>query len=160
MPSFVESNICKSHQNCIPCRRDPKFRENFEKQFGKWECPLSIPIDAKDEQFPAGAIEHHRQVLKQIEDQKRKTEAAQVALEELSMVLTGENLVRLELIRTTFIPQTKTAIKCSNSGKQIGEVDQVCCGGTIKKVPAYECQKHTLCTDRKCMGCTDFSTKR
>ena len=95
-----------------------------------------------------------------MEERQKLGQEAQVALEELSMALSGENLVRIEKIRSIFFPQTKSASKCVNSTKQIGEVDQVCCGGTIKKVTAFDCTKHTVCTDKKCQGCQDFEIKK
>ena len=161
MPMFIESDICKTRQNCVPCRRDPRFRENFEKQFGgKWECPMGITIDAPDEKFPPEIIERYKVFQKQMEERQKLGQEAQVALEELSMVLTGENLVKLEKIRSIFFPQTKSASKCANSTKQVGEVDQVCCGDTIRKVAAFNCIKHTICTDKKCQGCQDFVIKK
>jgi hypothetical protein len=159
--SFTENQICTSRQNCVPCRRDARFRENFEKQFnGAWECPLKIPIDATDEQFPKDIIERYKEFIRAHEERQKKAMEAQVALDELAMVLTGEDLRKIELIRTLFFPQTKAASKCQNSTKKIGEVDQVCCGGTIKKVDTFDCSKHTLCTDKKCQACNDFISKK
>lgn len=161
MASFIESEICKSRQHCVPCRRDAGFRENFEKQLGgSWTCPLNIPIDASDSDFPKDILDRYNEYKKQIEERQRIMMEAQAAFEELSMAMTGDNIARLEKIRSAFFPNTKTAMKCVNGIKQIGDVDQVCCGGTVKKVAAYECKKHTLCTDRKCQGCSDFAPKK
>jgi len=161
MLKFDESDICKTRLNCIPCRREVKFRQQMEKKFkGPWECPLGIPIDAKDEQFPPEIFERFLEQKKQIEERQRIYQAAVTSFEELSMVLSGDNLARLESIRTAFLPQTKIASKCQNSVKQIGKIDQLCCGGTIKKVAAFDCSKHTICTDKKCHTCSDFTLKK
>lgn len=161
MSKFTESDVCKSRQYCVACRRDPRFRENFEKQTKEalGECPLGIEIDAKDDKFPKDILDRYNQQQEQMKESQRKQELAKEALDELSLVLTGENLTRLDTIRSVFFPQTKVASKCKNSSKKIGEVDQVCCGGKIKKVDTFDCSKHTLCTDRKCNTCPDFTTK-
>lgn len=133
----------------------------MEKKFkGSWECPLNIPIDAPNESFPKEVWQAHLNRIKLEEENKQRQAVVINAFEELSMVLTGENLTRLEIIRTYFLPSTKKAERCENSTKQIGEVDQLCCGGTIKKVSAFDCRKHVLCTDKKCHSCNDFVAKK
>jgi hypothetical protein len=158
---FTKEQVCKSRHNCIPCRRDAKFRGHFEKQYGgPWECPLNIPIDAKDDAFPEEVLKRYREMLEKQEERSKKTKEVEILLDELVMATTGEVSEKIEKIRSFFFPNSKIATKCSNSSKQIGEVDQVCCGGTIKKVPAYNCSKHMICTDKKCQGCQDFTQKR
>ena len=158
---FTQEQVCTSRQNCVACRRDSRFRDHFEKQYGgKWECPLNIPIDAADEAFPVEILTRYKEVLKMQEERQKQMQEVQTTLDELIMTSSGDTLAKVEKVRNFFFPHLKSATKCVHSTKQLGEVDQVCCGGTVKKVAAYDCDKHTLCTDKKCQGCQDFSQKR
>jgi hypothetical protein len=161
MPSFNDSPICQSRLNCIPCRRDKAFREKLEGQFKeKWTCPLNIEIDAPDSDFPPDILEKFNNRKEEMDKIRKKHEEAKNALDELSMALSGENLERLSIIRDLFFPNTKEASKCKNMISVIGEVNQVCCGGKIKKVSAFSCKKHVVCTDKKCNACNDFDLKK
>jgi hypothetical protein len=156
---FTDTPQCTQRSACVICRRDKGFRDHFEKEFGQWECPIGLPIDAKDEQFPPEILAKHKEQEQRMKENQERLAEAKQAFEELSISLSGDNLLRLEKIRTVFFPQTKQAILCKRGGKQIGEVDQVCCGGTIKKVSTFDCSKHVICTDKKCSTCVDFERK-
>jgi hypothetical protein len=129
----------------------------MEQQHGSWECPEGIPVGAKLEELPQKAQEAYAQQQKMQEEQKKKMEEAQVALDELEMIVPPEGKDKINTLRGLFFPQTKTVAACKNGGEKIGEVDQECCGGKIKKVDAFKCSQHTVATDKKCQGCPDFA---
>lgn len=156
---FTETEVCKSKINCFACRREKPFRDSLEKQFGKWECPLGISLDAPDSAFPKETIEmQKRQEEAKEKEINRRKEIDNLFLE-LEMCLTGEALLKLHQLQILINPKIKESSKCRFGGKKIGEVDEPCCGGKIKKVDAYSCSKHSLTTNKKCFRCSDFSFK-
>jgi hypothetical protein len=159
MLNFLESKICLSRQNCVSCRREEAFRKQLESEFEVWECPLGIEINAPDDKFPKEVLDKYNKIKETMEENKKKYALATKAFEELEISLSGENLIQLELIRTAFFPNSKTAEKCKYVGIEIGKVDQKCCGGTIKKVSAFDCSKQVVCTDKKCKICQMFERK-
>jgi hypothetical protein len=154
---FITSPICTSQTNCFHCRNNKKFRTQMEQQYGSWECPDNISIGAKLEELPQKAQDAYMQQQKMQTEQRKKIEEAQIVLDELEMIVPPEGKEKINKIRSLFLPQTKTVVTCKNGGDKIGEVDEECCGGTIKKVDAFKCLQHTLATNKKCQRCPDFA---
>jgi hypothetical protein len=160
MPTFVETPMCKSKQNCVACRNDENFRKQMEQQFGTWECPLKIAIGTPLEQMPQEIRDSEERKRKQIEEAQKRQQAVQAALDALELVVPGNSLMHIDTIRSFMFPNTKTPAACANGGAKIGEVDENCCGGKIKKVDAFSCTTQTVTTARKCMQCMEFRKKR
>jgi len=158
--NFTDTPMCKTRQNCVQCRNNEDFRKHMEKQYGPWECPENIPIGASLEQMPdqSKQMEKRKQEA-QKEMQTRQLEMQQ-AIDELEQIVPPEGLPKVDKIRSMLFPQTKTPMNCMHGGDVVGEVDENCCGGKTKKVKAFNCQKHTITTERKCIKCNDFAKKR
>ena len=159
MPIFNETPICISRANCFHCRNNEQFRNQMKSQYGDWECPEKIPINAPIEQLPPKAQEAYRAMMEMQEKRNKQIEEVKVAINELEMVVPPHVRHLVDKIRSFVVPDTKTTDKCKDGGPKIGEVDQECCGGKINKVDAFKCAKHTVTTARKCMGCEDFTSK-
>jgi hypothetical protein len=129
----------------------------MEQQFGKWECPIDLPIGAPLEDMPQTTIDQVNRQREAQEQHKRRMEEMEFALTELDKIAGDAGRTYVNTIRTHALPKTKSAGKCQNSGKQVGEVDQECCGGKINKVAAYSCSLHIITTDKKCNQCNDFN---
>lgn len=154
--AFTEQHICTSRMNCFHCRNNEQFRSQMEKQFGKWECPIDLPIGAPLEDMPQETKDQVNKQKEAQEQHKKRIDDLENAIFELEQVVEGDAIIHLNTIRTYALPNSKTAEKCQNSGDSIGEVDQECCGGKISKVPAFSCSLHTITTNKKCSKCNDF----
>ena len=159
LQSLLETRVCASGENCIRCRNEEKFRKIIERDFGTFDCPKNIPINTPLDKFPQEIIDKHQKSAKTLEENKKRYQEALNAFEELELTSNSEDLKRLQKIREVFFPQTKNHEKCQYFVKEIGEVDEECCNGSIKKVKAFNCSKHTICTDKKCRNCNDFIRK-
>ncbi|MBD3404847.1 MAG: hypothetical protein GF411_01770 [Candidatus Lokiarchaeota archaeon] len=153
---FSETPICQSRANCYQCRNNERFREQMGKQYGEIECPENLPIGAELEQLPKKSQDAHKR-MKEMQDKRQKQiEEAKNILDELEMISSEEGKKLTDKLRSFIFPDTKTPNKCKHGGKKIGEIDEVCCGGTVKKKAAFDCGKHVITTEKKCMNCEDF----
>lgn len=157
---YTETPMCKQRTQCFNCRNNENFRKQMENQYGSWECPENIPIGANLDQLPQVAQDAHQKVIEMQEARAKQIEKVKIALDELEMIIGENGLDKLETIRNFIFPNSKIAARCTYNQKEIGEVDQECCGGKIKKVKAYRCEKHIITTDKKCVRCDDFMVKR
>jgi len=157
--NFVDTPICQSRSNCFHCRTNENFRKQMELEHGPIECPENIPIGAKLEDLPEKSQEAHKKMEEMQEKRKQQIEEVNMALDELQMISSDEGKKLVDKIRGFISPNTKTPEKCKHAGKNIGEIDEECCGGKINKKPAFSCKKHTITTAKKCMGCMDFESK-
>jgi len=76
MNNFTDFPPCKHRFACMQCRNDPKFIENMEKRFGKWECPEGISIGTSLEDMPEhiqGKIKSYQKRLKEKVKQEIET---------------------------------------------------------------------------------------
>ena len=157
--NFTETPICKSRANCFHCRNNEQFRQQMEQQYSSWECPEGIAIGAKLEDLPQKSQEAHKQMKEMEEQRQNQIKEIAIALDELQTICPQEGKRLIDKIRGYLNPQSKTPQKCKYGGGEIGEVDEKCCGGQINKKMAYECGKHSLTTEKKCMGCGDFESE-
>ena len=158
MSDFTETPICKSRANCFQCRNNENFRNQMVKQYGEWECPEGIKIGAKVEELPEKAQQTHKRMLEANEKRKKQIEEIKSSLDELRMIVPPEGNKIIDKITGLVFPDMKTPERCKHGGKKIGEVDQECCGGKIEKKAAFQCGKHTITTEKKCMTCEDYES--
>lgn len=158
--NFVDTPICKSRQNCFQCRNNMKFREQMELQYGPWECPEGISIGTSLEEMPEQVqeIERRRQEIK--EQQESNLARINILFDELESSISDNLYDKLVELRAMIFPNTKKANICEFGSEIIGKVNEECCGGKIKQVEAYKCNKHTITTDKKCSKCMDYKKKR
>jgi hypothetical protein len=153
---FTDTPICKQRTQCYNCRNNNGFRQQMENQYGPWECPENIPLGANLDQLPQVAQDAHQKMIEMQEARAKQLEEVKTAIDELEMIVGKNGLEKLEIIRIFLFPNSKTAVRCVQGGKEIGDVDEECCGGKIKKVKAYQCKTHIIATDKKCSRCTDY----
>ena len=143
--SFIESQQCKSHKLCHACRNDENFRKAMMQQHGgewgkdEWGCPLGIPLGSTGDQLPEEAREYLKEMEKRRKQHEERLEQIRANLDDLEMIVPEQGLEKLNAIRFHIFPHEKKASSCENGGNQVGEVDQECCGGKLKKVPAFQC---------------------
>lgn len=154
--SFTELSICKNRQICYACRNVDNFRERMSRQHGDWECPDNIPIGTPLQDLPQSAIDHHNYMLERQKRHKEKIAEAEIALNDLEMIVPAHGKHLLNNIRNVFFPQTKSPKECKYGGEIIGETNESCCGGKIKSVDLFACEKHESTTNKKCTRCEDF----
>ena len=158
--NFTATPMCQQKAQCFNCRTNEQFRKQMEANYGPWECPENIPIGATLEQLPQESQDMHNRMIKAQEDRKQKMLEMQIIFDELEMMIDGEAFDKLEKIKIFIFPQSKKAEFCTNGGEKVGEVDQECCCGKIKKVDVYKCTEHMIATDKKCATCDNFTTRQ
>jgi hypothetical protein len=145
---------------CVQCRQNEEYRAKLEKKFGPWECPLGIPVGASVEEMPEEVQRGEERRKTQIEAAKERDQRINDALDALEAMVPAEGYVYLDTLRAQFNPRIKNPETCAHGGNKVGQVDQECCGGKIKKVDAFECAKHGVRTARDCTKCKDWSKQR
>jgi hypothetical protein len=117
---FKDTPICQSRTNCFICRNDQNFRDQMEKQHGKWECPENIPIGTPLEKLPEKARQAHQSMMDMQAQRQKQIEEVQVALNELDMVVPEVGKTHVDKVRFFLFPNQKTIDKCKNGAQQIG----------------------------------------
>ena len=56
MTGFADTLHCQTHAHCYSCRNNEKFRADLIQNFGEFECPLGIPIDAPESAMPSRGL--------------------------------------------------------------------------------------------------------
>lgn len=153
---FSESPVCKSRANCFQCRNNENFRKQMEIQYGAIECPENIPIGAKTDQLPTKSQEAHERMQEMQAKRQQQINETSTILDELQMISSDEGSRLVDRLRALVLPNTKTPGKCKHGGNKIGEVTEACCGGKTTQKPVFECKKHIVTTERKCVGCPEF----
>lgn len=156
--NFADTPICQSRTNCFQCRNNENFRKQMEQQYGTIECPEGFAVGAKIDDLPTKSQEAYKRMIEMQVKRQQQIDELNSALSELSMIIPEEGKKLVDKIRNIISPQTKTPEMCKHGGKQIGEVEEECCGGQIKQKPVFKCQKHTLATATKCISCEDFAS--
>lgn len=153
---FTELPMCKNRLVCYACRNVDKFRERMQRQHGDWECPDNIQIGTPLQDLPESAVDYHNKMSERQERHKEKIAEAEIALNDLEMIVPENGKYLLNKIRNVFFANSKTVGACKHGGEIIGKTDESCCGGKIKSVDEFACKKHGSTTNKKCIRCEDF----
>lgn len=156
--AFSDTDICKSRSNCYQCRNNDRFRSQMEKRYGNIECPEGFQIGISIEELPEKSrISYNRIKEMEVKIENKKKEVSTL-LNELQMIIPKEGKDLVDKIRNLVLPNTKTPARCIYGGGKIGEIDEKCCGGKIVKKPTFNCDKHQITTEKKCVVCGDFKS--
>lgn len=158
--NFTETPGCIHRMMCVDCRNNESFRQKVESQMGPWECPENIPIGTKLEDMPKPIQEIHYKRQEQTKIQQEKIEKVKAALNSIEEVIPKQALGLLDLIRAYIFPQTAKSLLCKFNTGEKKEVDEICCGGKIKKVTGFICEKQGDASEKKCRSCNFFESKR
>jgi len=131
----------------------------MEQQYGEIKCPEGLDVGAKLEDLPEKSQESYKKMQEMQEGRKKQIEEVSLILDNLEMISSEEGKELIDKLRGFISPNSKTPEKCVHGGKEMGEVNQECCGGRIDKKTAYVCGKHIITVDKKCATCKDFKSK-
>ncbi|MBD3406193.1 MAG: hypothetical protein GF411_08795 [Candidatus Lokiarchaeota archaeon] len=158
--NFVDTDICKSRANCELCRNDDKFIKTMNKKYGSFECPLGIKMGTSIADMPdevRTSVIHSKKLR---EDMAQKRQDVSNALDELELIVPGDALTYVDIIRDFIFPNMKRPKDCIHSKSMMGKVKETCCGGKIEETDAFSCAIHHITTARKCNKCKDFKRRR
>jgi len=158
--NFTQTPGCVHRMMCVDCRNNENFRKRVEKQMGPWNCPENIPIGTTLENMPKHIQDnfHKREEQKRI--QQEKIDKVKIALDSIEQVIPEQALGLLDEVRTHVFPNTPKAPLCKfNTGETV-EVEEKCCGGKVKVVTGFVCEKKGPTSEKTCRSCRDFESKR
>jgi len=158
--SFLETPGCSHRIMCVECRNNELFREKIKNQMGDWVCPENIPLNTPLELMPQKIKDTQKNRQEQQNIQKERLEKIRISLDGIEEVIPEQALGLVDTIRAYIFPdKTKESFCKFNTGKT-KEIEQKCCGGKIKMVPGFVCEKHGDASSQRCRGCQDFESKR
>lgn len=169
---------CKSRLHCLACRGRTKFLEIMKSKYSLKDttCPLNIPLDAKFSDMPQEVKEARMKMNEErnkiIQDggivpnmypdqfsNKITIDNAFILLKDIKNSLNEEKKELVDKLYNSIFTHNKKVEYCVFGGEKVGFAEEVCCGGTVKKVDEFSCEKHEKTTERKCRMCPNFSLK-
>lgn len=157
-------DFCRNLNNCIPCRNQEKFREMLARRSNlsiDFECPRGIKIGTSEADMP----EEVKKMIRRQRDLQEKRRGLLLEAEESLSYLTEtypEEAHRFLRLREAFLPQAtveslKSPKTCMHSSGVVGKTKEKCCGGRIKEVDLFQCEKlHKGVTEKTCRKCPHY----
>lgn len=156
LSDFSESGQCKNRMFCVKCRNDEKFRKNIERQLGKWECPLHIPIGTGLNDMPLEVRERHIQKQRIQNDQVKKLDISEI--DNLYDII-DQLRYKIDEIVKNHLPQYVSPHRCIYNKGVNGEKEIECCGGKKIITDSYLCDINGTITVKNCRACHKYATK-
>jgi len=160
MTDFTQTPGCIHRMMCVECRNNEKFRERVVSQMGEWQCPENIPIGTPLKEMPQNIQDASKKREEQIQMQKETMTKIKIALDGIEEIIPEQALGLVDVVRAHIFPDTKKLSLCKFNTQEAKKVEQKCCGGKVKMVDGFVCEKHGDVSDKNCRGCQEFESKR